>query len=223
MQSLDTFLPMARMRDALDIPSGVDTEDALLQGYRGAAESWLSQYVGFPIVDRYEAVFKPAARDTDRVLVRRPTVRRVVNVRFWVADDEYVAPDTVLEGNALPRYAPLGEDGGVTVFAPAGGWPEMVSDAGLWVTLTCGLPEADGRAEVAREAALAFIQRRRLATPIRENDAMYALADTLRDSSAGRAGNFPDGWDAWAADDGTGATLTYGGEGVTLGGVRVGF
>ena len=222
MLNLDTFLTMERVRDSLDVPTGVTEDDSLLQELREAATSWASEYTGIPILDRNEAVFfADTPKGQDRLIVTRPVVQALTAIRYWDSAGESDAPDGSLTGNALPRFAALGNGAGITIFPPSGGWPEMDARAGLWAVMRCGLPSEDQRKGAFRQGAIEYIRNRRYAfRGVKENDAMIALLRPVMDKSAGMAQRYG-GWDKWVPDDGTGEALTYGGEAVTFGGVRV--
>ena len=222
MQNVDTFLTMERVRDSLDVPDGVTEDDALLQELRESATSWASEYTGIPILDRNEAVFFAEVPTADtRLIVTRPVVQALTAIRYWDTAGAADAPDGLLSGGTLPRFAALGDGAGITIFAPAGGWPEMNQRAGLYAVMRCGLPAEDQRKGAIRQGAIEYIRNRRYAyRGVKENDAMIALLRPVMDKSAGMARRYG-GWDKWVPDDGTGEALTYGGEAVTFGGVRV--
>ena len=224
MLSPDTFLPLPALRDELRVPAGVTEGDPRLQRHRAAAISWMEGFLGQPILDRTEAVFRACVpRRQDRVEgIRRPYVRRLTAIRYWETGGESEAPDGALTGGNLPRYVPLPDESGITVFAPAGGWPEMVEEAGIWIVMEVGLPESHRFADAVRDAGVAFVRNRWNGTrDVRPTDAFVSLLGAVRDYSDGGAHYFPDGWEGAVPDDGTGERLTYGGTGITIGGQRL--
>ena len=218
MRSPDIFLPLARLRFQLfGSRAEVNAEDNdLAQESREAAISWISNEIGWPLIDRYEAVFCPTVTDTtDAITIRRPHARSLAVVRYWTPgasmDD---GPDGSLM--PLPRVARLPDDGGLRVYKPVAGWPEHQAEGGVWFVVSAGLDEEHLLAGQLRQAAIAAA--RLFADGVREirdmdaaHQLLWGATDLVNGADRERD------WDEWVPDPGTGSELTFGGVPVTAG------
>lgn len=226
MRSADTFLPLARLRAELRIPSGVSAADPLLQGHRDEALSFIESRARLPMLDRFRAVFRPRPPTGQQRpdAVRLPFVRSLQAIRYWETGSESDPPDGSLTGAALPRSVPLPDDSGLTVFAPANGWPQMVAAAGMWIVVRVGLPESHRFAGVVRSAGIAFCRHRfNGMREFKAREAAALLLEPVRNRTNGMDAfdDYPTGYEAATPDDGDGVRLTYGGAGITFGGQRL--
>ena len=220
MRSADTFLPVARIRHALRIPTSVEdaTLDANIMSARESAISWCESYANIPVIDRMEAVHI-ADVSGKGVRINRPYVGRLAAIRYWsVGATDATGPDASL--SPLPRnYA---SDSGVTVVFPDGGFPAHATDAGVWFVVESGVAESHAVAGLLREAAIVATRHfYNGAREIRDKDAMNRLLVPIWDNVGGRD-RTPNGapWDDFVpTEDGT--ELTWGGNALEFAGVRM--
>ena len=230
MRSVDTFLPQSRAKAELGL-GGISDENPRLQtlvANREAAAAWVEQYGGIPVLDRGEVVAKEVPVEDDEVVIRRLFAHEVVEVLYWTPDADITADaDGSLTGATLGRFSALPDGGGLRLFAPPDGWPRMNRKGGIYVRITSGISESHPSVPLIRQAGVLatrfFFNGAKLLEP---NAGMLALLRPLRQLS-GFDHDAPDasswqGWDA-AARDGEGVRLTFGGSGITFGGVRIGY
>ena len=222
MRTPDTFLAITRLRTEFWDDANESRLDASLQSYRDAAISWLTNEIKFPVLDRGEAVFRiNTPKNEDQVTICRPYARELTSVRYWLpsTEDQAVSPDGNLA--VIPRTVPLPNGGGLRVFPPVGGWPEMNADGGIWFVLRCGLPEDHADADVVRQSAISMMRFAAGGPGARYHlEAAGNLISQVRDYLGGNE-RWRGGWDKWVPDAGDGELLTYGGDDVEFGGVRL--
>ena len=219
MRSPDIFLPLPRLRLQLfGSREEVSAEDNdLAQEAREFAISYLSDELGWPVIDRYEAVFCPAVTSTTKsITIRRPHAQSLAVVRYWTPGANMDAgPDGSLL--PLPRVSQLPDDGGLRVHKPSAGWPEHQSDGGVWLVVSAGLDAEHILVGKLRQAAIAAARSYASdgVREIRDMDAAPQLLWATGDMFNGA--DREQDWDKWIPDPGTGSELTFGGEPVTVG------
>ena len=218
MRSIDNFVGNQRLRTELRIPDSATGLDQALTAIRNSAASFVHSQTGIPILDEDRYVVKARPASDGSLIVKRWFGRVFLGVRYWTPDaDPNANPDGELDSHGVGEIGVLPDDAGLLIRPPAGGWPAMADDARVYVRITEGIPEDHQNTPILRQAGIMaaryffngakFLERD--SGMIRVLRAVRPLTRRMDDPA------YP--------DMGEGTVLTYGGSGVTLGGVRMAY
>ena len=157
------FLSVASMKSELRLPASINEHDSLIAAQIARAVSFVSERLGYPLVDRGERCLLAPPNDSTPFRYsagrgRNSLVsRELAQIRYWATDGELRSePDTTLALADLGRRFRFGRSH--FVYPPAAGWPAVLAGSSFEVTVNAGVPALNIPAGIVSAIVLAVRQ-----------------------------------------------------------------
>ena len=165
---------LATIRSELRIPD--NSHDALLLGQINSAVSFVSEPLRAPLLDRAEGFRCSRPADSYPIVIPSANVRSISSIKYWTATGNLrLEPDGSIDVSTLGRLQE--SDGGFVIYPPAAGWPEVLADSLIEITVIRGM-----NTPAALQAAVVLCVRQLYNgyRDIRPTEAFWALIDPFR-------------------------------------------
>ena len=139
--SNDDILTVAQVKAELRIPTGTDSQDALIQSQIDAAIAFISNEQASPLVDQTETIqVEPATGDSPLVF-GCAGLKSVTEIRYWTpAASLRDAPDGTIVGSDLGRV--VADRRQPSVYGPGGGWPQTLDGSRIEIVFIRGTEDS---------------------------------------------------------------------------------
>ena len=131
-------------------------ENEMLTDLIGQAISHIEDAIGQPVIEKTQAYFIPRWGEDTAIAISLRYIESVSEIKYWTSDGALRSnPDGTIPVADIGRNGYLLDHGGeyrkcYTIYPPADGWPEILTDSALQVSFVRGIDVAgEGKSLVA--------------------------------------------------------------------------